>query len=1396
MKELETKGRSRKQRHHLFHKGMNQMKRLLSVCLCTSMISTSIGSTTALAATAPLLEKDEAEEENPNFVLDQDELSEALLKAVKGKPVKEDALSFEGEEAEAYETLFQEDGSLFELHPDVKVPDGKVNLKVYARLDEKEALDHYTITGEEEILFLLLNRSSEKEYGQIEVDGKLSGKVSILSAKELKKQVQDEETEAIEKMGVSNPNGAEEKSNETAGEPKKEENVKETDTQEPEKENPAETPENGDKSENPASEPEKGSETENPANEAGNGAEAENPANEPEKSPEAGSGNAEKTGTPEEKDSQPDADSGLEKEKNDSAGSEAGDVAQVSRSDHFKMFLTAAPATASEMQAEDEISEKETNTDSQPDAETEVEIEDGAERLQGEAYESVLLKNTAAAAFVTTAAELGLSGSVDDAVYTVNTDSAVLTLTVPAGAFEEKVKLKAEEIKGGSEEHQTLSDQIQKEGYRADSFTAFDVKFVNEAGEEVEPSEEVKVSIQFKKNAVESEAAENLEETKILHIHEDVITELSEVEIQDSTENSEKTAKLTFGVNEFSILLALNEAVAGVAEVNGNAYDTLEAAFAAAGDGDTVKVLKNCGLSNAISVDKDLTLDLNGKIVKVKIVPEAKAAQTISAFTVSESVTFTVLNGLLGGSGKDADNRAIEANGGTVILKDTILAGFQALSGNGGAVLMNGGTLEAEKCNFGYFTREDNNYKEYSGQGNFAQSGGAVYTSQVAVKMEKCNLFYNSAIDMTGTTGQYWFGGGALFADRGTVTLNENYFFYNTSKDYGGAIHLDAVQTAELTGNRIRNSHAYNHRITEMAARGGDGGAIYSRISKTVTLKNNTITESTSMGNGAGLWVLGEADCVLTLEGNTIAKNEAGQRGGGMKLNMDKNSQVNLVSGLISENRSSGFGGGIDYTNHENPTLHLTNVLITGNQASRGAGIWACPTSETEAYSTLGGAFYGNKATGKTGGISYSYEASGDEIRYEGTDTPDKFSIQSNPPSATTHISVSSRSLGGGVLRWYSDEAENRYQAGNPEADPAIYTNTNKSFGLHGELSEEHQKLASSEAQLVISDNVSKRGGGIATNSPIVIGMENADVAVEVTKKWTEETHPDHVYVDLYRVGNTSGEKVKLDSHVELNAENNWSASFEDLPSKCVSNGEVEDCHYIVEEETLEGWKGSSSTKYDKENKIYHITLTNAPIQYGSLTVSKEVTGSGDKEKVFTFKVTLQGTTALNGTYGDMEFVDNVATFTLKHGESKSAAGLPEGTAYTVEESGNEGYTVTKTGDVGTIAGGETAVVKFVNAMSGGDNPTPTPDHNGGGSSSGSKKSSSTTTSGPAAEPTEPTEPTEPVAPVEPEPQPVVPEEGLPKTGEDPMNVPMAALTVGMMAAAYVLMTGRKKTEE
>lgn len=99
----------------------------------------------------------------------------------------------------------------------------------------------------------------------------------------------------------------------------------------------------------------------------------------------------------------------------------------------------------------------------------------------------------------------------------------------------------------------------------------------------------------------------------------------------------------------------------------------------------------------------------------------------------------------------------------------------------------------------------------------------------------------------------------------------------------------------------------------------------------------------------------------------------------------------------------------------------------------------------------------------------------------------------------------------------------------------------------------------------------------------------------------------------------------------------------------------------------------------------------------GDLTVTKTVSGSrGDQNKEFTFTVTLDKQD-LNGKYGDMTFTDGVATFTLKHGQSKTANGLPAGVSYTVEESDNSGYTVTKTNATGTIQTGSTSTAAFEN---------------------------------------------------------------------------------------------------
>jgi len=104
----------------------------------------------------------------------------------------------------------------------------------------------------------------------------------------------------------------------------------------------------------------------------------------------------------------------------------------------------------------------------------------------------------------------------------------------------------------------------------------------------------------------------------------------------------------------------------------------------------------------------------------------------------------------------------------------------------------------------------------------------------------------------------------------------------------------------------------------------------------------------------------------------------------------------------------------------------------------------------------------------------------------------------------------------------------------------------------------------------------------------------------------------------------------------------------------------------------------------------------------GSLTVHKIVTGNrGDTNRSFPFKVTLADST-IQGQYGEMEFINGVATFQLRHDESKTAQGLPDGLRYTVEETNSAGHTVTSTGETGTILEGQTVTAIFKNYRGGG----------------------------------------------------------------------------------------------
>ena len=108
----------------------------------------------------------------------------------------------------------------------------------------------------------------------------------------------------------------------------------------------------------------------------------------------------------------------------------------------------------------------------------------------------------------------------------------------------------------------------------------------------------------------------------------------------------------------------------------------------------------------------------------------------------------------------------------------------------------------------------------------------------------------------------------------------------------------------------------------------------------------------------------------------------------------------------------------------------------------------------------------------------------------------------------------------------------------------------------------------------------------------------------------------------------------------------------------------------------------------------------------GNLTVSKTVTGNkGNRTKDFDFYVVL-GDETINGTFGDMTFENGKTMIQLRHGESKTASGLPEGTAFSVREENNYAYTVSVNGKDGSeyngiIEEGKNTKAAFTNHRSG-----------------------------------------------------------------------------------------------
>lgn len=546
------------------------------------------------------------------------------------------------------------------------------------------------------------------------------------------------------------------------------------------------------------------------------------------------------------------------------------------------------------------------------------------------------------------------------------------------------------------------------------------------------------------------------------------------------------------------------------------------------------------------------------------------------------------------------------------------------------------------------------------------------------------------------------YDGGAVFVDCGTVHMTGGIIQNNKSRNYGGGITITGSSftssTFTMSGGSIEDNESSS-----------GGGAAILRGARMELGGEAVISSNHALSHGGGIHVGGDttAECSgygvqqLVMDGGRISENTANYSGGGIFI--QHNSRADISSGDIVSNEAGVKGGGGHpfqgggiYVNGgkyyllnavgevANGLLQLYNVEITGNSANSGGGLAACPTANVSMFLTDGGIFHDNNTeTGNSQEI-FCYEAS----------------------SQGNQFYTSDFMLGGGMYQWiYNGE----------RAPQDYYQYTTDYVYLNNICAAEDVAAAQRLAQVHISGNkADQRGGGIASNGDVIIGSapQNKDSAITITKTWNDNGHGEMRRPTSIKADIRYGEYTLRG--IELTAENGWKATWQNMPDEIINQPGAElkiletDCAWY----TLNEESGRAEVDDDGVLQISFENVYN-PVT-GTLTVTKTVGGNaGETQKEFHFTVTLNDK-LIHGEYGDMTFTDGTAVFTLKHGESKTAVGLPADTVYEVveAEAGQDGYITTSTGKSGVITeeGAAAAFLNVKNSSGPGPGPGPDPD--------------------------------------------------------------------------------------
>ena len=531
---------------------------------------------------------------------------------------------------------------------------------------------------------------------------------------------------------------------------------------------------------------------------------------------------------------------------------------------------------------------------------------------------------------------------------------------------------------------------------------------------------------------------------------------------------------------------------------------------------------------------------------------------------------------------------------------------------------------------------------------------------------------------------------------------------FTNTKDEGGLIVSKSVEST-LESDKTRD-FSFTVTLDDKTVNGTYGEMTFTNGVAEFTLKDGETKTAAGLAMGIGYTVNEEADenfeVTYTGQSGVISKQTASaevkntRKTGELEVKKtvvssaagDKKKDFNFTV-TLSDTTISGTFGGMTFTNG------VAAFTLKDGESKAATGL---PTGITYKVEEATAAGFITTMTGETGTISKEKAA---EAAFTNTKDEGGLIVKKTVESALSSDKTESFRF---TVTLDDKTVTGTYGEMDFADGIASFTlkdgETKSATGLAKGIKYEVKEEADNRFTIVYSGETGTIGDAI---SEITVTNTRRTGELDVTKSVASTTTADKTREFRFRVklGDTSisgtfGGMTFTDGIAEFTLKDGETKSASGLPV---------DVSYTVEEETAEGFTttktGDTGTISSTKSEAKFI---NTRIE-GELQVTKTVNSStaSDRTRDFGFKVTL-GDTSISGTYGEMTFTNGVAEFTLKHGEAKLAAGLPVGISYTVEENAGTGYTVTMTGETGSISTTR-AVAAFTNTFTTPPPPPPPP---------------------------------------------------------------------------------------